>query len=112
MREVTLPWPPTALSPNARVHWAKRARAASAYRMACGWACKAAGLEAPEGDRIDLFVVFVPPTRRNRDDDNLVASFKAGRDGIADALGIDDRRFRVHPSVSDELGGFVRVRLA
>ena len=33
---------------------------------------------------------------RRRDDDNMVGSFKAYRDGIADALGVDDRRFRPH----------------
>ena len=33
--------------------------------------------------------------RRRRDDDNLAASCKAYRDGIADALGIDDFRLRL-----------------
>jgi len=39
--ELTLPWPPTALSPNARQHWAKLARAKKAYRLACAWQAKA-----------------------------------------------------------------------
>ena len=32
---VTLPWPPSALSPNARQHWSALARAKKAYRAAC-----------------------------------------------------------------------------
>lgn len=109
---VTLPWPPAELSPNWRGHWAKKARAASRYRMACGWACKAAGLRAPDSLMIALHLEFVQPDRRRRDDDNLVAATKAGRDGIADALGIDDNRFRLQPPVvSSEIGGFIRVRL-
>ncbi len=110
---VTLPWPPQELSPNWRGHWRKKARAARTYRHACGWACKAAGLRVPAGELIALHVEFVPPNRRHYDDDNLVGAFKVGRDGIADALGVDDTRFRLQTTVvSTELGGFVRVRLA
>ncbi|MNC70101.1 hypothetical protein D3C75_1208780 [compost metagenome] len=54
---------------------------------------------------------FVPPDRRRRDDDNLVAMFKAGRDGLADALGIDDNVFATQIRVSKETikGGAVHV---
>ncbi len=31
----TLPWPPADLSPNARQHWSKLARAKKADRTAC-----------------------------------------------------------------------------
>lgn len=112
MTVVALPWPPRELSPNARPHWAAKARAVKQYRQACAWACKAAGLTAPAVERIHLWVDFYPPSRRKIDDDNLIASFKAGRDGIADALGIDDARFVVHPFVRDEIGGMVKVRLS
>jgi hypothetical protein len=50
-------------------------------------------IAAQEG-RIEIDVRFYPPDARHRDDDNAIASFKAARDGIADALGVDDRRFR------------------
>lgn len=109
---VVLPWPPKLLSPNARTHWAKKSRAAKAYRAACGTLCRQAGMVAPPSpDRLHLWLDFYPPDRRARDDDNMVASFKAGRDGIADALGIDDKRFICHPSVSDQIGGMVKVRV-
>lgn len=38
---------------------------------------------------------FYHSVRRRRDDDNLSASCKAYRDGIADALGIDDHWLRL-----------------
>lgn len=111
-QQLLLPWPAKALSPNARGHWSKRSRAAKSYRMQCFLFAKKAGLVAPAG-RILLQLEFLPPTARRRDDDNLLASFKARRDGLADALGIDDSVFvsqvqigAVHP------GGAVRVTLS
>ncbi|MBI6913241.1 endodeoxyribonuclease RusA [Pseudomonas juntendi] len=112
MNELTLPWPPAACSPNARVHWSKKSRAAKAYRAACHVLAKQAGLPSPVGQAL-LVVEFVPPDRRRRDDDNLLAMFKAGRDGLADALGIDDNVFATQIRVSKETtkGGAVRVRI-
>ena len=50
--------------------------------------------DIPLPDRkVRLVFEFHPPDRRKRDDDNLKASLKHARDGIADALGIDDNRF-------------------
>lgn len=100
--KVVLPWPDRRLSPNARVHWAvKHGVKAKARRDACYLAYDAmpAGLRevrsgfAGEGP-IVFQVTFYPPDARQRDDDNMIGSFKAARDGIADALGVNDRRFR------------------
>lgn len=109
---MTLPWPPKELSPNARVHWSKKSRASRQYRAVCFVRCRQAKLRAPAGKAL-LVLEFVPPNRRRRDDDNLVAAFKSGRDGLADALGIDDSCFVTQFSVSDEVvkGGAVRVRV-
>ncbi|MFC0708972.1 endodeoxyribonuclease RusA [Azorhizophilus paspali] len=113
MIELELPWPPKELSPNARTHWAKRSKVAKGYRTACHLLAKKAGLVTPAG-RAMLLLEFVPPDRRRRDDDNMLASFKAGRDGLADALGIDDSRFVTRLRVSRETvpGGAVRVRIS
>ena len=109
---VTLPWPPSALNPNKRhAHWSIKSKAAKAYRKACKELAQAHGMVAPDSPKIVLWLEFVPPDRRHRDDDNMVASFKAGRDGIADALGVDDKRFVCRHTVSDEIGGFVRVSI-
>lgn len=108
---VTLPWPPKGLSPNARTHWRKKAPIAKAYKQACWALTLEAGVVVPDSPRLALWLDFYPPDRRSRDDDNLVAAFKSGRDGLALALGIDDKRFRCFPYVQDQIGGFVRVRI-
>lgn len=112
MNAVTLPWPPAACSPNARVHWSKKSRAARAYRAACHLLAKQAGMQPPKGEAL-LILEFVPPDKRRRDDDNLLAMFKAGRDGIADALGVDDSIFATQIRLMKETtkGGAVRVRI-
>lgn len=113
-----LPWPHKDLSPNGRVHWAVKAKAAASARSIaflsakqCGWGPSL----IPEGSgRIHLYVTFHPPTKRMPDDDNMLARFKAYRDGIADALDIDDKRFVSHPFVSEEVrkGGQVVVQFS
>ncbi|MDG5822833.1 hypothetical protein [Xylella fastidiosa] len=116
MQSLTLPWPSKDLSPNARVHWTRRSKAVKQARgyaqiMArrAGWG----GLSLPVEGRLDLWISFYPPTRRLPDDDNMLARFKPYRDGIADALGIDDRRFVSHPLIEDDrrTGGEVVIRM-
>lgn len=110
--EVVFGWPPIELSPNARCHWSKRSKAAKAYRKACWALAREAGIRADWDGDVHLWITFFPPDRRHRDDDNIIASFKSGRDGLADAMGINDRRFRLHPLVSTDIGGMVKVRLS
>ena len=114
--ELALPWPSKDLSPNARVHWRKRAKAAADARALAKLAARATGwrpgTDLPEG-RLHLWIDFYPPTRRLPDDDNMLARVKPYRDGIADALGIDDKRFVSHPYVRDtpRKGGQVVFRI-
>jgi crossover junction endodeoxyribonuclease RusA len=110
--EVILPWPPKDLSPNSRVHFMALSRAKKKYRMQCYLLTKAAGLRA--SGRVSLSVEFRPPVRRKWDDDNLVAMLKAGRDGMADAIGINDNLFSMLPPVIGEpiAGGAVIVRVS
>lgn len=111
MNEVTLPWMPKELSPNARLHWSKKSKAAKAYRMACFALTLEAGIRGVDWDGdIHAWIDFYPPDKRHRDDDNCIAAFKAGRDGIADAMSVNDKRFRVHPYVKEQIGGYVKVR--
>lgn len=112
---LTLPWPPTALSPNTRhAHWASLAKAKKRFRAACAitarsqGAARLAGLQGP----LAVKLCFVPPDRRHRDMDNCIASMKAGLDGLADVLGVDDNRWRLLAELRhDEIGGFVRVEV-
>lgn len=108
---ITLPWPPTALSPNTRVHWSKLARAKKAYRAACAWAAKAHGAKPLQADRLHLTLTFYPPTRRAYDLDNLLARMKSGLDGLADVLGVDDSRWTLTIQKSDAVGGVVKVEV-
>lgn len=112
MTEIRLPWPPTVLSPNSRDHWSRLARAKKIYREAC-WAATLEQKAAVRPDaRLRTELLFYRPTRREMDHDNLLARMKAGLDGVADALRINDRRFRpITVDVAEEIGGFVLLRL-
>lgn len=110
--EVTFGWVPRECSPNWRGHWSKRAKAAKAYKQACWALTKEAKLAVTWDGAIHLWITFNKPSRRVMDDDNLVAAWKNGRDGMALALGVDDSRFVVHPFVSDRIAGSVVVRIS
>ena len=116
MIELVLGWPPSNLSPNARLHWAKLARAKKQYRNACFSVSKEQLKKfntenIPE--KLVLEMTFIPPDRRSYDRDNLVARMKSGIDGLADALKINDKRFNTVISTmdTDYLGGLVRIRI-
>ena len=116
MIEIVLGWPPSDLSPNARLHWAKLARAKKQYRNACFSVSKEQLKKVKTDsipDKLVLEMTFIPPDRRSYDRDNLVARMKSGIDGLADALKINDKRFNTVISTmdTDYLGGFVRIRI-
>lgn len=99
---VKLPWPDKRLTPNAkrRTHWrtyrpfikADRATGSTLTCVSISLRDKRA-IAATEG-KIALTITFYPPDKRKRDDDGMISAFKHMRDGIADALGVDDHRFR------------------
>ena len=115
MRELILPWPDRALHPNSRGHWSKRAKAAKAPKASAHLIALEAGwhLEQLPDGRLHVWIDGYATDRRRRDADGLLSSLKPALDGIADALGVDDRRFVPHPWVKDEVrkGGEVRVRI-
>jgi crossover junction endodeoxyribonuclease RusA len=92
---VVLPWPPSALSPNARVDRRAVSGLRKSYRHDCGWLARKFGARNLAGRRLSVHLLFRPPDRRRRDWDNLIATMKAGLDGLADALGVDDAEFRL-----------------
>lgn len=112
-KDIVLPWPAKELNPNSRVHWSVKSRYAKKARADAFFATQAAGWKKGEvKGKADLWIYFYPPNKRKRDDDNLLSAFKPFRDGIADALGVDDQNFRSHPVVLEETGGRVVVRIA
>lgn len=112
MTEIRLPWPPSELSPNSRLHWSALARAKKRYRQACWATTLEAKAAVAHCGKLRLELIFHKPTRREMDRDNLLARMKAGLDGVADALKVNDRRFDpIIIRVADEIGGFVTMRI-
>ncbi len=100
---------------NSHEHWRLRQKRAKAQRSTAGVVILAA-LRAP-GTRRVTFPATVTLTRlapsQGLDSDNLAGSQKHVRDGIADALGIDDRDPRVTWLYDQERGPWgVRVVIA
>lgn len=93
-----LHWPSRALHPNARIHWAAKAKAVKKARTEAAWVARSYGLRPGDPDIPHVpkvTAVFFPPDNRRRDDDGLLSSMKAAFDGIADAIGVDDSRWQI-----------------
>lgn len=105
---------------NLREHWAKRSARANVHRNAtrmCLTARLAPYREALRAIATTRPVVTVRLTRigkRRLDGDNLQSAGKACRDGIADALGVDDADPRVtwvyEQSLAKEYGVRIEIR--
>jgi len=110
-----LSWPAPALWQNRRVHWAQRNKAVAAARHQAWGEARRRGVERLETDRPRLVFAFHPPDRRRRDLQNMPATQKATIDGIAQAMGCDDEKFRcVWPETWAEpvTGGAVLVEVS
>lgn len=117
---IELPLPPQELRPNARVHWAKKARKVKEYRSRAKWAALRImqrdfgdlAFGNPDGDlasRIGGEIIIPFPieqptvritmlnkTARKLDPDNLIASMKSAIDGITDSgVWTDDREVTI-----------------
>lgn len=92
LRTFTLPLR-TVAGLNAREHWRARSRRVKAERMAARtFTCSTLrGESAP----LPCIVTMTRFSAGELDGDNLQGALKAVRDGIADALGVDDRDKRV-----------------
>ncbi len=82
----------TVSEPNVRGHWAKKAARVKAQRNRA----RAEALAAAQAVGLPVVVTLtrIAPSS-GLDDDNLRGALKAVRDGIADALQVDDRDPRV-----------------
>jgi crossover junction endodeoxyribonuclease RusA len=89
---ITLPWPVPALRSNGRAHWRAKAAATKSARFAAKALAIKAGLTPMPSARI--FIEYYPKSYRG-DVHNVPSSLKAYIDGIADAMGCDDRQFQV-----------------
>ena len=113
--KIILPWHDKSLSPNARVHWAVKAKAVKIAREYAYYAALEAGYNSKYFDgydrKIHVWLTFYPKTRNYPDADNCLSAHKAANDGIAEALSVNDRRFVVHPYVHEETGGRVEISI-
>lgn len=93
--EIILDWPPPGLSPNSRGHWRKGAGIKAKFKLDCARATsEQVAWDCVFAPALHMDAFYYPPDRRRYDLDNLHARMKSGLDGMCDALGIDDYRFR------------------
>jgi crossover junction endodeoxyribonuclease RusA len=115
MIAIDLPWPNSALSPNARIHWRPKAAIAKTSRQHAIWLARAAGIRANDPDipeRLTVTAIFMPPDNRRRDLDNMLASMKPALDGISYAIGVDDSKWEIALRRGSVVkGGCVRIEL-
>jgi crossover junction endodeoxyribonuclease RusA len=101
----TCAWPAPELWQNSRAHHMQRHRATKAARHEAEILAIQAGARAIRWREAYLVSVTFRPSPRSRADmQNLPATVKAHIDGIADALGVDDRVFSVAFQVADKGG--------
>lgn len=113
MISIILTWPSSDLSPNARLHWSQVAKAKKKYRMDCCLQSKIQGARPIQAERIDAVFTFYPPSKRRIDLDNCIARMKSGIDGIADAIRVDDSKWRMTFEIAEPCkGGMVKVGIS
>jgi len=87
---------------NLRTHWGKRARRAKKQRQAARLLVRAARPALPVSGAIAITLTRIAP--RVLDTDNLASGLKAVRDGVADALRLDDGSSRLTWRYAQEKG--------
>lgn len=95
MLRVELDFPAPELFPNRSKgkHWTTTHKAKTAAREAAFWKTKACRKPVLGAGEMELMIIFEMPDRRHRDADNCLAAAKAALDGMASALGVDDKQF-------------------
>lgn len=111
MIQIQIPWPSRDLSPNGRVHWSVKAKAAKAAKEQAYWLTKEAKGAITWDGPIHVLIEFFAPSKRRYDLDNHLAALKGHLDGIALALGVDDSRFALHLHRGETTGGYVIVTI-
>lgn len=89
---IELPFPPSSLSGHSKGHWRHTAGIVAKHRAWARAATLAERPSVPETGDIIVTVSFYPPDQRG-DRVNYPNRMKPYFDGIADAIGVNDRRF-------------------
>ena len=91
-----MPWPKSGeLSQNARGSWRKLHGRRAEYKRLCMNACLAQKIKKVDAVEVRVRITFHPPDRQPRNDDNMISAFKAGRDGVAQMIGLADEYWDV-----------------
>ena len=93
---IKLPFPPAGLFPNraSGKHWTSTFKIKQAYKEDCYLLTLASVRDFVITGDIRVTLIYVMPDKRHRDVDNCLAASKAGLDGMADALKVDDKMFQ------------------
>lgn len=105
---VSFPWPSSLLSPNGRAGFREKARLTKQTRSRAAKIADEHGVNPITAGAV-IQVTYFPPSAR-WDDDNIRAMGKVTLDGLADAMGANDRTF--HPEViigAPKKGGEIEV---
>lgn len=89
---IELPWPPASLSGHCSTHYRVMRPIIAKHRLWAFQATKALGYAPPEQGDIPVSVVFYPPDNRS-DRINYWNRMKPYFDGIAEGMGVNDKRF-------------------
>jgi hypothetical protein len=89
---IELPFPPASLSGHAKGKWWNTSSIVAKHRAWARLATLAAAIPVPDEGDIRVSFTFYPPDNRG-DRLNFANRIKAYADGIADALGVNDKRF-------------------
>lgn len=109
---IDLPWPDRGLHPNARLHWARKAKLTKKARLDAAWMAQTSGASRLKAEQLDVVVTFYAPDARRRDTDGMLSSCKAYLDGLSDVTGVDDSDFNLAIHRGDITpGGRVRIEL-
>ncbi len=112
MTIITLPIPPKVLHPNARTRNHKyRAVMIKKARGEAMALTIASGIRVTGPATLHASWYFNQRRFSRHDDDNLTAWLKASRDGIADALGIDDKLLSMGTHTQDKDATNPRVEI-
>jgi crossover junction endodeoxyribonuclease RusA len=93
--KIILSYPNKALSPNRAngKHWGSTKKIKDIARQEAYTLTKALCKKNIPNDKTPIEITYVQQDKRKRDLDNLLAASKASLDGVAMALGIDDKNF-------------------
>lgn len=101
MASLTLPWPPSCLSPNSRIDRRSTTDERAQFKHAWWALAKAARFQPAD----HLCITFHPPTAARRDLDNMLGAIKYGLDGLALAMGQDDSEWALTIRKGDPVKG-------